>query len=207
VPALRPPPPPAGSGAARADIGKAGDASDAGSVSDPSEGGRYVPLVLALAGTLQRSHLHVGNQMNIVLHTSLVSSAPVSRGRGAARSTTRKGGSDGKIEAAAAYSVASAERNTRIVIGDTLTFVLDVRWYGDLALPLPSSKGGSAAGWLVEVLFGAMVGFGVCYVWVRGFGDRRKSVLPKYNGYAYGVGGGQGGNGFGFSGGSIGKRE
>jgi hypothetical protein len=114
--------------------------------------------------------------------------------------------SGGKIEAAAAYSVAPAERNTRIVIGDELTFVLDVRWYSGLMLPV-SGASGSGIGWLLQVLFGAVVGFGVCYVWVRGFGDRRQSVLPKYNGYGYGISSSHGGNGFGFGGGTIGKRE
>lgn len=30
----------------------------------------YIPLIFALAGTLQYSHLHINTRMNVVLHTS-----------------------------------------------------------------------------------------------------------------------------------------
>jgi len=129
-------------------------------------------LVIALAGELQRSHLHVGNEVNVVVHTD----------------------AERRIEAAAAYSVAPTKRNVRIVIGDDLTFQFDVRWYDGETLPRKIN--GNGGGLLLPLLFGLIVGFGVCYVWIRGFKGvelgrvfkGRGGELPKYNGYAYGVG-------------------
>jgi hypothetical protein len=161
-------------------------------VADSSEGGRFAPLMIALAGALQRSHLHVGNRLNVVLHTAKKGS---------------KGG--GNIESAGAYSVAPASNNARIVIGDDLTFAMDVRWYE--GLELPKGKGqvasGSGGGGFLTWLFGVLVGVGVCLGWRWVIGRRSgQSVLPKYNGYGYGAGTSQTGSGYGFGGG-IGKRE
>lgn len=77
----------------------------------------YTPLVISLAGTLQLSHLHVGNFLNLLVHAAPKSVSP------------------GTIDAAAAYSVSSHSRNTKITIGDTLPLQFSVRWYPSTTLP------------------------------------------------------------------------
>ncbi|KAJ4363101.1 hypothetical protein N0V83_010221 [Neocucurbitaria cava] len=62
----------------------------------------YTPLIIALAGTLQLSHLHVGNYLNLLVHAAPKSQSP------------------GTVDAATAYSIASHTRNTKITIGDPL---------------------------------------------------------------------------------------
>lgn len=143
-----------------------------------------MPLVIALAGTLQRSHLHVGHVLNVVMHVRPARDDEVVGGR--------KGGA---IEAAAAYSVGHESRNTRIVIGDSLKLELRVTWYDGTELPAGRRSAGSGGGMFVW-LFGVGVGAAVTYVLIRGDGLRRyksaamenmgigpKDVLPKYNGY------------------------
>jgi hypothetical protein len=71
-------------------------------------------MVIALGGTLQRSHLHVANVLNVVVHTSA--------------------SDKGAIDAAAAYSASPAKKNARIVIGDTLTLEINVAWYAGQSL-------------------------------------------------------------------------
>jgi hypothetical protein len=171
---------------------------------------RFVPFTLALAGTLQLSHLHVGNEMNVLVHTA----RPKNGG-----SKTR-----GLVDSAAAYSVSAATRNTRVIIGDDLTFVFRVGWYDGTALPgargASGSGGGGGGGTFFACLVSAAVGAGLCYLWLRGMdvpksmraglgvdhiGMRRETGLPKYNGYGYGVGTAPQENGYGFTG--SGKRD
>lgn len=167
---------------------------------DPSGGGHFVPLVFALNGALQRSHLHVNTAVNVLLHSAL------EKGTAGRRDGSR-------IRGAGGYS--SASRTKRIVIGDEVTFSFDVLWVsGD---GVPSQKVVRGGGGLGVWLFGVLVGGCVAAVYfgglrmdvkgLRGFGG--KDVLPKYNGYGYGVqqqGSTQSSNGFGFGGGT-GKRE
>jgi len=157
----------------------------------------HVPLVFALSGTLQKSHLHVANQMNVVLHTS---AGPIEK--------NAKG--NGAIDSAVAYSVSPETVNQRIVIGDELTFRMHVNWYTGTKLPNAAASNPSSGRGMGMLLFGVMIGALLCYVLLRGlqmpsavkgFGGGRKEVLPKYNGYGYGVGmnGHSGGGGFGLS--------
>ncbi|KAL8671076.1 MAG: hypothetical protein Q9168_004424, partial [Polycauliona sp. 1 TL-2023] len=68
----------------------------------------YIPLIFALAGTLQSSHLHINTRMNVILHTS-----------------PDLAKEEADILAATAYSVPSLSRNsTKIVIGDPLSLQL-----------------------------------------------------------------------------------
>ncbi|KAL8817618.1 MAG: hypothetical protein Q9223_003588, partial [Gallowayella weberi] len=70
----------------------------------------YIPLIFALAGTLQYSHLHINTRMNIILHTS--------------PNLLKE---DADILAATAYSVPSLSANsTKIIIGDPLSLQLSV---------------------------------------------------------------------------------
>ncbi|KAF2163923.1 hypothetical protein M409DRAFT_25700 [Zasmidium cellare ATCC 36951] len=76
----------------------------------------YTPLIVALTGTLQLSHLHVSTSLNVLVHAVPKSVAP------------------GTIAAATAYSI-SREPPSRIVIGDPLPLRFSVRWYPNTALP------------------------------------------------------------------------
>jgi hypothetical protein len=143
-------------------------------------------MVIALGGTLQRSHLHVANVLNVVVHTSA--------------------SDKGAIDAAAAYSASPAQKNARIVIGDTLTLEINVAWYAGQSLitgkpgKVSGSGGGGGGGSLFSLLFGVFVGAGLCYLWVNGTEALPKSiktfvvsripgknvpVLPRYNGFGY----------------------
>ncbi|CAI6337681.1 unnamed protein product [Periconia digitata] len=77
----------------------------------------YTPLIIALSGTLQRSHLHIGNSLNLLVHAAPKHVAP------------------GTVDAAIAYSVSSHVRNEKITIGDSLVLQFSVRWYPSTTLP------------------------------------------------------------------------
>ena len=77
----------------------------------------YTPLVVGLAGTLQLSHLHVGNSLNLLLHAADRKISP------------------GAVDAATSYSISSHSRNVKVTIGDPLTLVFSVRWYPSTTLP------------------------------------------------------------------------
>jgi hypothetical protein len=138
------------------------------------EGGGHVPLVLAIAGALEKSHLHVRAVLNVAVHH-----APSAPARGP--------GGGGVVRAAGAYSAGggrAAEEGTRAVIGDEVPLVLRVRWYAADGLPgaegEEAGRGGVWRGrsWW-EVLWMVAVGYLVCYVqlrvpWRRGGRD----VLP-----------------------------
>ena len=73
--------------------------------------------VFALSGVLQLSHLHVANNLNILLHAAPRLSSP------------------GVIDSGTAYSTSPTTRHTRIVIGSALPLRLSVRWYPTSSLP------------------------------------------------------------------------
>jgi len=77
----------------------------------------YIPLIIALTGILQLSHLHVSNNLNVLLHAAPKSTAP------------------GVIDSATAYSVSHLTKNTKVVIGDSLPLKFSVRWYPTTSLP------------------------------------------------------------------------
>lgn len=86
----------------------------------------YIPLVFALAGTLQLSHLHVSTHMNVLLH-----SMP--------KHHTRPHDS-GVLDSATAYSTSPLSHmdgsfTKRLVIGDPLPLKLSVRWFPTPNLP------------------------------------------------------------------------
>ncbi|KAK4958554.1 hypothetical protein LTR28_005528 [Elasticomyces elasticus] len=94
-----------------------------------NEGGDWVPMVVALTGQLQLSHVHVANRLNVLLHAAPRALAL------------------GTVSAATAYSVADPDTgssSTKIVIGDPLPLRLSVRWYPTTSLP--SGWDGAGAG-------------------------------------------------------------
>jgi len=174
-----------------------------------SQSTSYTPLIFALSGTLQLSHLHVANKLNMAIH---VEPKP-SKGRGFSAGGT--GPRTGDVISAAAYSTYPTTEQTKIVIGDSLTFQLYPRWYSGIALP--SSTSGHHNFWstLSYCALSALVSAAVCVVYFRGVdlprrlrfhgrdrigGSSRQDGLPKYSGYGYGVAG----NGYTFN---TGKRD
>jgi len=165
--------------------GGASAPKDTGAKLSETEAGDYVPLIIGLAGQLQRSHLHVANNLNVIVHTG---AAPAPKNK---KPSLRQVGA---VDSATGYSVSPLTRNTRIVIGDELTFEFAVKWFEGQAVVAGSSSNGG--GVFMPMLFGAIVGFVVCYVLVRGMElpkslerimGSRSDVLPKYNGYGYGI--------------------
>lgn len=158
----------------------------------------YTPLIIALAGTLQLSHLHVGNYLNLLVHAAPKSVSP------------------GTIDAAAAYSISSHTRNTKITIGDTLPLQFSVRWYPSTTLPPGwSGYGGHVyKSTFLYCLLSAGASAAICIAYFRGVELPRR--LKRYardkvqgggrfgGGYglpvANGGGGGGGGGGYGYSG-------
>lgn len=155
---------------------------------------RYTPLIVALTGTLQLSHLHISNHLNMLLHAAPKSVAP------------------GTIDAAAAYSVSHASKNTKIVIGDSLSLKLSVRWYPSPVLPSGwTGVGGHVyMSTVVYCILSAGAATAVCFAWFRGvelprrlkrYGKDRAIGVESQRGYnGYGLGGG-GGGGYGYGGG------
>ncbi|KAI9706954.1 MAG: hypothetical protein M1820_004540 [Bogoriella megaspora] len=155
----------------------------------------YIPLVFALTGTLQSSHLHIANNLNLLIHAAPKSLAP------------------GVIDAATAYSVSTSSRTTQIIIGDNLTLQLSVRWFSGVNLPNVWKGLGGHFFWstLVYCALSAGAATAICIAYFRGVElPRRLKTYGKdsvrgerggasYNGYAYGVG-----NGYGYG---VGKRD
>ncbi|EMD64814.1 hypothetical protein GGP41_002917 [Bipolaris sorokiniana] len=147
-----------------------------------SQSSSYTPLVVALAGTLQLSHLHVGNYLNLLVHAVPKQSSP------------------GTIDAATAYSVSSHTRNTKITIGDSLPLVFAVRWYPSTTLPPGwSGYGGHIyTSTLVYCFLSAVASAAVCVVYFRGVELPRRLkryATDRMNGGGRGFG--NGGSGYG----------
>ena len=86
----------------------------------------YVPLVFALAGTLQTSHVHVSTHMNVLLH-----SMP--------KHHTRTHDS-GVLDSVIAYSTSplshlQGSHTSKIIPGEPLPLTFSVRWFPTPALP------------------------------------------------------------------------
>lgn len=84
---------------------------------------QHVPLVVAVAGTLQLSHMHVSTHLNVLLH-------------GVARHHVRARDS-GALDSAVAYSTSplAPAHSRRLIIGDALPLTFSVRWLPTPALP------------------------------------------------------------------------
>ncbi|KAI9678259.1 MAG: hypothetical protein M1817_006204 [Caeruleum heppii] len=159
----------------------------------------YIPIIFALAGNLQKSHVHIANNLNILLHAAPRATHP------------------GVIDSATAYSISPLNRNTRIVIGDALPLRLSIRWYP--TTNLPSGWTGVGGHLFVSTFVYCALCVGAtaacCLVYFRAVEFPQK--LRRYGadrmggdggaggprgglgGYGYGVG-----NGYGFAGGNRG---
>ncbi|KAI4259972.1 MAG: hypothetical protein L6R42_004272, partial [Xanthoria sp. 1 TBL-2021] len=158
----------------------------------------YIPLIFALAGTLQSSHLHINTRMNVILHTS-----------------PDLAKEEADILAATAYSVPSLSTNsTKIIIGDPLSLQLKVKWYTTPSLP-PSTTQLSGLGGHVHLstvvycLLSAGVGVAGSLAYFRGvelprrmrrYGKDRVGGGAGERGYAFPGSGAFGMNGYGGSG-------
>lgn len=105
-----------------------------GGVSVPPEFQQeYVPLIFALAGTLQLSHLHVSTHLNILLHSTPKHHLHPH--------------DSGVIDSGAAYSTSPLSHTTgpaaltkKLVIGDPLPLQFSVRWFPTPHLPMVNGK-------------------------------------------------------------------
>jgi hypothetical protein len=91
----------------------------------------YIPLVFALAGTLQLSHMHISTHMNVLLHST-------------PKHHTRPHDS-GVLDSAIAYSTSplhhmDTTQTKKLVIGDPLPLTFSVRWFPTPALPKTEGK-------------------------------------------------------------------
>lgn len=148
----------------------------------------YTPMIVALTGTLQLSHLHVSTSMNVLVHAAPRALAP------------------GTIAAATAYSI-SRDPPTRIIIGDNLPLRFSVRWYPNTNLPSGwTGVGGHLTfSTLVYCVLSALASAAVCVTYFRGvelprrlkshgkdrLGGMERGGLGGYglaNGYGYGIG-------------------
>lgn len=169
----------------------------------------YTPLIIALAGTLQLSHLHIGNSLNLLVHASPKSVSP------------------GTVDAATAYSIASHTRNVRIAMGDALPLAFSVRWYPSTTLPPGwTGYGGHIyTSTLIYCLLSALASAAICVTYFRGVELPRRlkryatdrmnggARFPGAGGSSYGlpVANGRGGSGYGLGGygygGGSGKKD
>ncbi|OLN97432.1 hypothetical protein CCHL11_00968 [Colletotrichum chlorophyti] len=86
----------------------------------------YIPLVFALAGTLELSHMHVSTHMNVLLHS-------------VAKHHLHPHDS-GVIDSATAYSTSplrhmDGQHTKKLIIGDPLPLQFSVRWFPTPHLP------------------------------------------------------------------------
>lgn len=128
------------------EAGTKDDTDGQGSLSDV-----YTPMIVALTGTLQLSHLHVSSSLNVLVHAAPKSVAP------------------GTIAAATAYSI-PREEPTRIIVGDSLPLRFHVRWYPNTALPSGwAGVGGHlTASTVVYCVLSALASAAICVTYFRG---------------------------------------
>jgi len=101
--------------------------------SPPPPPQEFVPLIFALAGTLQLSHLHISTHLNILLHSTPKHHLHPH--------------DSGVIDSGAAYSTSPLSHTTgpaaltkKLVIGDALPLSLSVRWFPTPSLPKTNGK-------------------------------------------------------------------
>lgn len=96
----------------------------------------HIPLVFALAGTLQKSHMHVSTHLNVLLHST-------------PKHHARRHDS-GVLDSAVAYSTSPlghaesgegfSSSSRKLVIGNDLPLSFSVRWFPTPALPRTEGK-------------------------------------------------------------------
>ena len=170
-----------------------------------SQSADYIPLVVALTGTLQLSHLHVANYLNVLVHTTPdpsirgSSSSPIRIFSYLSPFSSSSTPRTAILDAATAYSISSSTRTTKIVIGDSLPLRFRVRWFPTPALP----PGWSGFGGHIHIstlgycLLSALSSAALCLSYFRGIElpkrikSHRRSALGgegmRYNGWGYGI--------------------
>ncbi|KAK4548230.1 hypothetical protein LTR36_010100 [Oleoguttula mirabilis] len=157
----------------------------------------YTPMIVALTGTLQLSHLHVSTSLNVLVHAAPKNVAP------------------GTIAAATAYSI-TREPPTRIVIGDSLPLRFSVRWYPNTSLPSGwTGVGGHLTfSTVVYCLISAGASAAICLAYFRGIelprrlkshGKDRLGGMERGGLGGYGIANGNGS--YGGYGVGVGKRD
>jgi hypothetical protein len=131
----------------------------------------YVPLVFALAGTLQFSHMHISTHMNVLLHSTPKHHIHPH--------------DSGVLDSGTVYSTSplthmDGAQSTRLIIGDPLPLSFSVRWFPTPALPKTEGHvewAGMAGHIYASTVFYSMVSFitGVIVASVYFFGH----VLPR----------------------------
>ncbi|KAK5657617.1 hypothetical protein OQA88_2689 [Cercophora sp. LCS_1] len=157
----------------------------------------YIPLVFALAGTLQLSHMHISTHMNVLLHSTPKHHLHPH--------------DSGVLDSGTAYSTSPLTHmeggaTRRLVIGDPLPLSFSVRWFPTPALPRVEGKvewSGMGGHIYASTIFYSIVSFGAGVVITAAY--FLGSVLPKRlrgrglggaTPLGYGVGGV--GNGWGY---------
>ncbi|KAK4096052.1 hypothetical protein N658DRAFT_436935 [Parathielavia hyrcaniae] len=140
-------------------------------VGETSPEQEYIPLVFALAGTLQLSHMHISTHMNVLLHSTPKHHVHPR--------------DSGVLDSATAYSTSplthmEGSATRRLVIGDPLPLSFSVRWFPTPALPKVGGKvewSGMGGHIYVSTVFYSLVSFcaGAVVSAVYFFG----SVLPR----------------------------
>ena len=164
----------------------------------------YIPFIVVLTGTLQLSHLHAANHLNVLIHTtpdptSISSSSSSIFSIFSPFSSSPSASKTSILDAATAYSISSTTRTTKIVIGDALPLRFRVRWFPTPALP----PGWSGFGGHIHLstlgycLLSALSSAALCLSYFRGIElprrikSHRRSALggegTRYNGWGYGV--------------------
>ena len=108
----------------------------------------------------------------------------------------------GVIDSATAYSISHHTKNTQLIIGDSLSLRLSIRWYPDTRLPSGwAGVGGHLTfSTLVYCLLSAGAATAICVAYYRGIAlpkrlkaygrERMHGEAGRYNGYGYGIGNG-----------------
>ncbi|KAM7189196.1 hypothetical protein V8F33_010198 [Rhypophila sp. PSN 637] len=131
----------------------------------------YIPLVFALAGTLQLSHMHISTHMNVLLHSTPKHHIHPH--------------DSGVLDSGTAYSTSPLTHmeggaTRKLIIGDPLPLSFSVRWFPTPALPTVEGKvewNGMGGHIYASTIFYGLVAFlaGVVVSSVHFYG----SVLPK----------------------------
>jgi hypothetical protein len=131
----------------------------------------YIPLVFALAGTLQKSHMHISTHLNVLLHSTPKHHLHPH--------------DSGVLDSATAYSTSplthmEGSATRRLIIGDPLPLNFSVRWFPTPALPKVGGKvewSGMGGHIYASTVFYSLVSFcaGAVVSAVYFFG----SVLPR----------------------------
>lgn len=131
----------------------------------------YIPLVFALAGTLQSSHMHISTHLNVLLHSTPKHHIHPH--------------DSGVLDSGAAYSTSPLSHmdgswTRRLIIGDPLPLSFSVRWFPTPALPKTEGRvewQGMGGHIYASTVFYSLVSFlaGACVTGVYFFGI----VMPR----------------------------